>query len=108
MAKTDALKVQFETMLYVLNTELQHALHVVEAYRSKIIPQLEKALKETRRAYNLGRYSYLEWSSVQADLLDARSALIEASVNAHLKVIKIERLTGAPLLKPAAQTASKS
>jgi len=108
MAKTDALKVQFETMLYVLNTELQHALHTVDAYRSTIIPQLEKSLKETRRAYNLGRYSYLEWSSVQADLLDARSALIEASVNAHLKVIKIERLTGVPLLKPATQTAGKS
>jgi len=108
MAKADALKVRFETMLYVLNAELQHSLHTVEAYRSKIIPQLEKALKDTRRAYNLGRYSYLEWRSVQADLLDARSALVEASINAHLKVIKIERLTGAPILKPTVQMTSKS
>lgn len=89
-----ALKVHFETRLYVLSEELQHAHHRVEAYRSEIIPQLEKALKETRRAFNLGRYSYLEWRTVQADLLDARSALVESSIDMHLKVIEIERLTG--------------
>jgi cobalt-zinc-cadmium efflux system outer membrane protein len=103
-AQADALKVRFETTLYVLSEELQHALHRVDAYRNDIIPQLEKALKETRRAYNLGRYSYLEWRTVQADLLDARSALIEASIDMHLKVIEIERLTGVSMT----QAASKS
>jgi cobalt-zinc-cadmium efflux system outer membrane protein len=107
-AKVDALKVRFETTLYVLSQELEHALHTVNAYSDNIIPQLEKALQETRRAYNLGRYGYLEWRSVQADLLDARSALVEASVNAHLKVIQIEHLTGVPVVQPVAQLENKS
>ena len=93
-AKQDELRVRFETMLYVLSQELEHSLHRLNTYRNNIIPQLEKALVETRRAYTLGRYSYLEWSSVQAELLAARSALVEASIDAHLKTIEIERLTG--------------
>ena len=93
-AKEDELRVRFETTLYVLSQELEHSLHRLNTYRNHIIPQLEKALKETRRAYELGRYSYLEWSSVQAELLAARSALVEASIDAHLKTIEIERLTG--------------
>jgi cobalt-zinc-cadmium efflux system outer membrane protein len=99
VAQADALKVRFETMLYVLYEELQHSLHRIDAYRSDILPQLEEALKETRKAYNLGRYSYLEWRSVQAELLAARSTLVESCIDAHLKVIEIERLTGVPMEK---------
>ncbi len=100
IAQEHALKVRFETMLFVLSEELEHSLHSLDAYRDNIIPQLEKALQETRRAYNLGRYSYLELRSVQADLLDARSALVEASTEVHLKVIEIERLTGVSVALP--------
>ena len=103
-AKADELKVRFETTLYVLTQEMQHSLHRVDAYRSNIVPQLEKALKQTSRAYNLGRYSYLEWRSVQAELLDARSALVEASIDAHLKAIEIERLTGVSVTQPASKS----
>ena len=99
-AKEDELKVRFETSLYVLYQELQHSMHRINAYRSTIIPQLENALKGTSRAYDLGRYSYFEWRSVQADLLDARSALVEDSIDAHLKVIEIERLTGVSMTQP--------
>jgi len=100
-AKEDELRVRFETTLYVLSQELEHSLHRLETYRKDIIPQLEKALKQTRRAYSLGRYSYLEWSSVQAELLDARSVLIESSADAHLKIIEIERLTGVQFAQAA-------
>ena len=100
-AKEDELRVRFETSLYVLYQELQHSMHRIDAYRSNIIPKLENALKETSRAYDLGRYSYFEWHSVQADLLEARSALVEDSIDAHLKAIEIERLTGVSMTQPA-------
>lgn len=90
----DATRVRLETTLFVLYEKLQHSLHVISTLRRKIIPPLEQALIETRRAYNLGRYSYLEWRSVQAELLDANDALIEASIDAHRNIIEIERLTG--------------
>ena len=99
-AKEDELRVRFETSLYVLYQKLQHSIHRIDAYRSDIIPQLENALKETSKAYDLGRYSYFEWHSVQTDLLDARSTLVEDSIAAHLKVIEIERLTGVSMMQP--------
>ena len=107
MAHADALKVRFETMLYILSEELQHSLHLIAAYRGDILPQLEDALKQTRKAYNLGRYSYLEWRSVQADVLAARSTLLETSVDAQLKIIEIERLTGVPLEQLATSMSDK-
>lgn len=92
--KENELRVDYKTSLYVLHQEAQHGLHRFNSYRNKIIPRLEKALKETRRAYNLGRYSYLELRSVQTELMTARNELVEASIDVHLKGIEIERLTG--------------
>jgi len=102
--KEDEIRVRFETSLYSLHQELQHHFHQVDTYRNNIIPKLEQALKQTRRAYNLGRYSYLELRSVQNELINARHALVEASVNAHLKRIEIERFTGEKI----AESGSKS
>ena len=102
--KEDEIRVRFETSLYSLHQELQHHFHQVDTYRNNIIPKLEQALKQTRRAYNLGRYSYLELRSVQNELISARHALVEASVNAHLKRIEIERFTGESI----AQSGNKS
>ena len=89
-----AAKVRIETSLFVLYEALQHSLHRANALRSEVVPRLESALVETRAAYELGRYSYLEWHAVQTELIDARRELIEASINAHRHVIEIERLTG--------------
>jgi len=96
----NAARVRIETALHVFYEKLQHSLHVINTVRDDIIPPLEQALTETRRAYNLGRYSYLEWRSVQAELLDAHDALIEASINAHRNIIEIERLTGVRIAQP--------
>ncbi len=105
LAKTNweenATRIRIETALYVLYEKLQYRLRVINTVRDDIIPPLERALTETRRAYLLGRYSYLEWRSVQAEVLDAHNALIEASVDAHRNIIEIERLTGVRLMKPA-------
>lgn len=106
-AREHEIRVSFETSLYVLYQELQHSLHRIEAYRSNIIPQFEKAYKETRRAYELGRYSYFEWRTVQADLLEARRTIVEDSIDVHLKVIEIERLTGVAMTQPGTQPTTK-
>jgi len=90
----EAVRIRIETALFVMYEKLQHSLHVIETVRGEIIPPLEQALIETRRAYHLGRYSYLELRSVQAELLEAHNALVEASVDAHRNIIEIERLTG--------------
>jgi cobalt-zinc-cadmium efflux system outer membrane protein len=105
LAQTDAdattARIRVETSLFVIYQELQHSLHRAKTFRDDVIPQLEQALADTRNAYELGRYSYFEWHTVQKDLLEARRALVEASVDAHRNTIEIERLTGVRIAQPA-------
>ncbi len=104
LAKTNseehAARVRIETALYVMYEKLRHSFHVINTVRDEIVPPLEHALTEARRAYKLGRYSYLELRSVQAELLDAHDALLESSIDAHRNIIEIERLTGARIARP--------
>jgi len=96
-AERAAAEVRIETLLFVLHQELNHDLQTAQRLRDDIVPQLEQALIDTRRAFELGRYSYLEWRAVQGEVLDANLALLENSINAHANVIEIERLTGVAL-----------
>lgn len=93
----EALSIRIETTLFIVYQQLEHSLHLSDMLKNDIIPKLEKALSETHKAYELGKYSYLEWLAVQNELLDAQSALLQASLSAHLKKLEIERLTGAPI-----------
>jgi cobalt-zinc-cadmium efflux system outer membrane protein len=95
-----AARIRNETLLFVIFQELQHSLHRAKTFRDDVIPQLEQALADTRNAYELGRYSYFEWYTVQKDMLEARRALVEASVDAHKNTIEIERLTGVRIAQP--------
>ena len=56
---------------------------------------MESALKNTEYAFERGRYSYLELTDAQQELLDLRGTLIDAAALYHLTRIEIERLTGA-------------
>lgn len=93
----NALQKQVETQLFVLYQELKHAQHVKEALQEKIIPSLNKAQDEATRVYLEGKYSYMELTSVQRDLLKAKAKLIDATLMMHLKMIELEKLTGMQL-----------
>ena len=92
---------RIETALFVLYQELLHDVDVAATLRGQLIPLLQSALDDTRRAYELGRSSYFELSSIQSELLQANNELLETSVDTHGFVIEIERLTGVPFLAPA-------
>lgn len=98
-ADAEATRVRVHTALFEVYEELQHHLHRASTLREDVIPRLAMALDETRRGYENGRYSYFEWRSVQADLLEARNELVEASTGAHRLVIALERLTGERVAK---------
>lgn len=99
-ADADAARVRVHASLFELYEELQHHFHRAHTLRDEIIPRLTKALEGTRRGYEQGRYSYFEWRSVQADLLETRNELVEASTGAHRLVIALERLTGERVARP--------
>lgn len=100
-AEREAAEVRIETTLFTLHQELNHYLQTARRLRGDIVPRLEQALVDTRRAFELGRYGYLELRAVQGELLQANEALLESSIGAHGIAIEIERLTGVALA-PAA------
>jgi cobalt-zinc-cadmium efflux system outer membrane protein len=99
-AEMTASRVRIETALFVLYQELNHNLQLAGRLTADVIPRLEQALDDTRRAYEVGRYGYSEWRVVQSELLAANNELLEASVDAHRIVIEIERLTGVRVAVP--------
>ena len=101
-ADQEAMRLQIETQLFAMYQELQHSLHRVELLRDTILPRVESALRDTQRAYEAGRYAYMELRTVQNEVLAARMELVDASINAHLFVIEIERLTGTNVVPAAA------
>jgi cobalt-zinc-cadmium efflux system outer membrane protein len=93
-AEREAEQIALDAAVFSLHQELSHSLHTLHSYRTQIIPALENALKETRRAYDSGRYSYQEWVGVQRELLSAQQRYLDTALSAHLQSIEIERLTG--------------
>lgn len=94
LADARAEQVNLSAKLYALYESFKHNTHLSEALDKEIIPRLEKALVETRKAYEIGRYSYREWSSVQQDVLAARLELTDTRLAAHSNAVELERLTG--------------
>jgi len=98
--ETTALRIRLETALFVYYKKLEHSQHVAEILSKNVIPRLEKALSESRKAYESGKYSYLELKVLQTELLDAPFTLLENSLASQLNKIEIERLTGVQITKP--------
>lgn len=96
-ANRAATRLQIETQLFAVYQGLQHSLHRTRTLREEILPRMEQALADTQLAYVSGRYDYFELQLLQAEVLNTRTALVEASIDAHKNLIEIERLTGAAM-----------
>jgi cobalt-zinc-cadmium efflux system outer membrane protein len=90
----DAAYLRAQAQLFDVHQELGHALHEADTLRANVLPRLTEALRETEYAYERGRYSYLEWTDAQRELLATRRRLIETATEFHTFRIEIERLTG--------------
>jgi outer membrane protein, heavy metal efflux system len=88
---------RLQARLFSAHGQLEHMRHVATALRNQLLPQLQTALDETAYAYERGRYSYLEWTVAQRDLLAARLRLAETAHDFHELRIEIERLTAESL-----------
>ena len=112
LAARDEVRFRREDTLLRLHSRLFDAYHLrqqsietVEQIRSQMLPDLTEALTQTREAYENGRYSYVEWTAAQRELLSARQALVDAATTALLNQALIEQLTAQPLVAvPGAPT----
>lgn len=73
------------------------AREAVGTLESDVIPALTEALDQTRSAYERGRYSYLDWTAAQRELLEARRNRVDAATTALLNQALIEQLTAQSL-----------
>ena len=104
LAQRNEITVQKEVALLNMHTQLFRAFHnrrqaiiATKELQGTIIPALSDALKETRLAYQRGRYGYLEYVSSRQELLNARRTLIESASSALTYAAEIEQLTAEPL-----------
>ncbi|PCJ24392.1 MAG: RND transporter [SAR86 cluster bacterium] len=85
---------KMHTQLLLLDHQRRLALNEFHTLQDTVIPQLNVALDVTRTAFESGRYSYLELTVAQKEMLEAEFSLIEVAARAHLLRVEIERLSG--------------
>ena len=80
-----------------LYQQYEQALDEVDTLKNNVLPKLKQARNETQKAFNKGRYSYLDWKAVQHEEMVVELALINAAARAHQLHTEIERLSGKAL-----------
>lgn len=96
---------QLHSLLFEAYHTRQQNIAAVEQLRTTVLPDLTKALDLTRQAYERGRYSYVEWTAAQRELLSAREALVDAAATALLNQALIEQLAAQPMTQGQATPA---
>ncbi|WP_339616314.1 TolC family protein [uncultured Gilvimarinus sp.] len=91
--RQESALLQLHTLLFDAYHSRQHNIDAVKRLRSSVLPELSKALELTQQAYERGRYSYVEWTAAQHELLSTREALVDAATDALLNQALIEQLT---------------
>ncbi|RSU75851.1 TolC family protein [Sphingomonas sp. S-NIH.Pt3_0716] len=77
--------------------------HEVELIRDKVIPGAEQTLAQVRAGYNRGGFTFLDVSTAQTALHDARVRMVRAATLHHEARVDLDRLTGrfAPIIQDA-------
>ncbi|MGH8502911.1 MAG: TolC family protein [Gammaproteobacteria bacterium] len=89
-----AKRLELRALLFGIYQELLHARTEAQTLREDVLPLAQENLRQTEEGFRVGRYSFLELTVAQAELLDIEREAIQAARDYHDYVIEIERLTG--------------
>jgi len=95
-AKQDLL-LHLHTRLFDAYSLRRQSISAVNKTENEVIPALENALKLTRKAYENGRYRYLDLIAAQEELLATKQARIDAASMALISQALIEKLSSEAL-----------
>ena len=98
----EAQRLRLQAQLFSELTQMQHEEGLSRTLRQELLPLLGTALEQAAYAYERGRFSHLEWTVAQRQLLEGRLRLLESAGRFHILRIEIERLTGMGL-EPAGE-----
>lgn len=73
---------------------VEEARHEAEAIQARVVPGAEQTLREVRAGYNRGGFTFLDVSTAQSALHDARVRFVEALSEYHTAKVELDRLTG--------------
>lgn len=73
---------------------VEEARHEAEAIRTRVIPGAEQTLREVRAGYNRGGFTFLDVSTAQTALHEARVRMVKALTEYHDARVDLDRLTG--------------
>lgn len=106
LANRNAVDYAREDLLLRLHAQLfeayslrQQNISAANKIQQVVIPSLENALKLTRKAYENGRYRYLDLIAAQEELLASKQARIDAASTALISQALIEKLSSEALNK---------
>lgn len=68
--------------------------HEVKAVRDEVVPGAERTLAEVRAGYNRGGFTFLDVSTAQTALHEARARMVRAATRHHEARVELDRLTG--------------
>jgi cobalt-zinc-cadmium efflux system outer membrane protein len=73
---------------------VEEARREAEAIQKRVIPGAEQTLREVRAGYNRGGFTFLDVSTAQTALHDARVRFVDALTEYHKAKVDLDRLTG--------------
>lgn len=73
---------------------VEEARREAEAIRTRVVPGAEQTLREVRAGYARGGFTFLDVSTAQTALHDARVRMVEALTEYHRARVDLDRLTG--------------
>lgn len=73
---------------------VEEARHEAEAIQARVIPGAQQTLREVREGYNRGGFTFLDVSTAQSALHNARVRFVEALSEYHETKVELDRLTG--------------
>ncbi len=92
-ARREADRLESHQLLFEKLQELRHARTEADALRDALLPTAEKAVAQTRRGFEAGRFSFQSLAQAQATLFRLRERAVEAATRYHLLLVEVERLT---------------
>jgi cobalt-zinc-cadmium efflux system outer membrane protein len=89
---------QLTLSLAELQQRLIHIQSQIQQLRTELLPRAQRLLDQTLSGYRRGRYSVLALTDAQSERFGLEQQLIELRRSAHLQLLELERITGAPLI----------
>lgn len=90
-------ELELGTELFGLYQEIQHARTEAHTLDTQVRPQAAAMLRTTADGYRAGRFSLLELTDAQVQLLEVERDAIRAATQFHTFLIDLQRLVGAPI-----------